>query len=83
VIRADRTFLNYVEQAPAFFSSLALFALTVDVRLAGYIALAYSAGRLLYAPFYNTPVLLLSCVTGPNYLEIAGMMITVLYTMFK
>ena len=55
-IRADRTFLNYVEQAPALLTSLAMFSLVVDVRVAGYVAIAYSLGRLLYYPLVTNSI---------------------------
>merc|ERR1712065_129872 len=78
-IRADRTFMNLVEQAPGFFVTLFLFCHLVDVRTGGYIALAYAIGRLFYYPLYNSPVLLLSVVTIPNYLECMAMLGAVVY----
>ena len=75
-IRADRTFLNIVEQAVPFFVSLGLFAAFYDVRIAGYLAIVYAASRVLYFPLYHSPALLLSLVTVPNYLIILGMTLT-------
>ena len=82
-IRADRTFLNLVEQAPGLFVVLGLFAQVVSVRWAGYILIAYASGRFLYFPLYNKPALLLLLVTFPNYLEIIGMMGAIIYYVMK
>lgn len=72
-IRADRSFLNVVEQAVPFFVSLALFVSFYDVKLGGYLAIAYSVSRLFYFSFYHSPKLLLGLVTVPNYFIIFGM----------
>ncbi len=60
-IRADRAFLNTVEQAAPFLASLALFALTTSPRLAGLLGLAYTAGRFLYYPLCEHHVVVSLC----------------------
>lgn len=82
-IRADRTFLNIVEQAPMFFMSLFLFCAIIDPVLGGYIAIAYAVGRSLYFSTYHSPMLLLALITVPNYLEILYMIGAVAYRVFS
>jgi uncharacterized MAPEG superfamily protein len=81
-IRADRAFLNSVEQAAPFLASLALCALTASPWLAGVLGIAYALGRTLYYPLYHRPTLLLTLVTVPNYVEILVMLSASLYSTF-
>lgn len=67
VIRGDRTFLNMLEQMPAFLTSTWMYAIFVDADVAGGLALAYTACRALYPFGYHNLKMLLPLSTVPGY----------------
>lgn len=73
-IRADRAFLNMVEQAPLLCISSFLCASLASPVFAGYMVLLYAAQRTLYYSLYHKPAYLLSIVTAPNYCECLAML---------
>ncbi len=82
-IRADRTFVNQVEQAPLFLIGVALFVLLVDVRVGGQLALLYAVLRCFYFKCYDRPLLTIALVTGPNYIIAVGMTVSAVYRVFS